>query len=302
MTKEELNNTKIWFGYDAELRDKIFAKIKSFGIGDNWKNSSDAPGDIGAYYIYGSCLQKSDQDKGYFNRHQNKEILPPQLLGEDKWIPKVGDWVILVKNEKVKNEALNYSSHLITNIPYQVIFSNKGRVGGEEIDLIKLKQCPHNYGIPLEKFRPCNPDEIPQTEVEYVEAFGHYTLTNGKIYPVIRTNKKWHRIINDKGFEDGYNLNHVKPSTRQAYEAQQKKQYKEIPIKVTIEWNDEEVNKCSTINQKQNEYKNQTIEVCGPDFTIGRSDQIRGKGFDYPESEITVGSGYLPNKARSIEC
>jgi len=150
--------------------------------------------------------------------------------------------------------------------------------------------------------------EIPQEEVEYWEMIENsgwdkeYAI-KGKIYPARESPPfsmhSWKLVL-------GSFSHYFKPSTRQAYEAQQsvttKKRSLIDDIYNLAPSTQQKVNNVSQINNNQNEHKAKTIEVCGSDISIGRSDQIRGKGLDYSEGEITVGSGYRTNQGRSIQC
>lgn len=117
--------------------------------------------------------------------------------------------------------------------------------------------------IPISVISKFCPKEIPQEEVEYVECIlnkspiNNYEYTIGKIY-------NWPKPFNDKGREDTEIftlevwLKWFKPSTREAYEAQQTGKRRTLMDDV----NDilspiEKVNKCSTINTNQNECKNE---------------------------------------------
>jgi hypothetical protein len=210
------------------------------------------------------------------------------------------------------------------------------------------------WATTFEHLRPARPDEIPQEEVEYWEYIkkenGHSYGIYGRVYKKIEKDVFVCNLRCDE-YTAGTELfisnkEYLKPSTREAYEAQEKYHDKDyeyvecivnesctnrvfkvggryVPSEKGAEWFvyegkqysfkgdklafkrvsvDYKLTNVSQLNKNENEYSKKTIEVCGSNFSIGRSDQIRGKGIDYSEVEVTIGGRYSTNKGRSIEC
>lgn len=220
MTKEELKNTKIWFGEDKILRDRIFEKLKNTEIiHSHWKNSTDCSGgdDLRAYIIDGGlflCMSSSIHTNSDFHDYPGKkEITPSQLLGEtEAWEPKENDWVV----------GWHATGTKYSQISWQVghVRSGYGRFSNERYVVPKNDS---QYATGIENIRLARPEEIPQEEVEYVECIQSYDgFSVGKIYPTKPNIKDDNGEIRGGIFNIRTSWNEVfKPSTREAYEAQQ---------------------------------------------------------------------------------
>lgn len=290
MTKEELNGTKVWCETN-EISEKV--QIKLFSLGILWANTEDKVQKYKGIIIRDYLTE--DSFKSSFDKHNHKEITPSQLLGEtEEWKPKVGDWVVSL------NSSASYKEGEVCQI---------GHMNGDCI----VKRGDAGSSKHKKYFRPARPEEIPQEEVEYVVCVKEHTVsgfTNGKIYKLINNmpqpydSGKENTAVKYKSttWPDTF-----KPSTREAYEAQQKGQWKveNVKINVSIEYPDKEVNKCSTINTNQNECKNEkpkSIKVSGSNFSIGRSSQSGATGLRCDQSKVAIGNGSRTNTPRSIKC
>lgn len=291
MTKEELlEKAKI----DYPVGTKFIPTLRAGSITET---------SSGCFVWDSSRIEDSESGYGIYQPDTGKwaEI----ISRPEPWEPKVGEWVILESGYHT----------LIIGRAYKVIGEK------DSIDCVLVDHDgDKSYLQPfIHMLRKALPHEIPVEEVEY-RAYGiryRSGFTEGKIYKGV-VKGRYFVTIDDNGIETSCVLTVPEkefiPSTRQAYEAQEAglatdkvclfgkndTSISDDPEIIKITFN--VVNNVSQINQKQNEYSKKTIEVCGFDITIGRSDQIRGKSIDYPESEITIGSGYRTDKGRSIEC
>lgn len=196
----------------------------------------------------------------YYNGKWAEIIEHSQLLGEtEEWEPKVGDWVYA--------EGKGYYNDDYRSGKYIPLFK-VAEISKQSSDNYLRPQEGLSTGVPEKFCRPARPEEIPQEEVEYVECI-ETTLVNcgaekGVIYQVIKGGygvngkeiiaKGGGRICDLKSPIANINF---KPSTREAYEAQQRKQECDCfdgCIKC------KNVNKCSTINTNQNG-KNESCET-----------------------------------------
>lgn len=246
MTKEELKGTKIWFGEDKVLRNKIFNKLTEIGIVTKyWRTGPDYNPDAFFYVIQQQDLlwTSGDQEEEY-KKGKYKEITPSQLLGETEEKFKIGKcykWYQKNHESHHYGKVLKVEGDFVTMSPW---ISNCTRYYGDgTFDIEKSIEITE---IPISVISKFCPEEIPQEEVEFVECidWSGPSYSNGKIYPV---NKNGEIQDNHNSFDNivtihnrPNNRTQFKPSTREAYEAQQSK-----------------VNKCSTINKQENEYKNE---------------------------------------------
>jgi hypothetical protein len=206
----------------------------------------------------------------------------------EKWEPKVGDWVVITSNSGPVNKKGDIGK--ITT-PKQKdnsfrVDCGKGNTSNWESDT----SC-----------RPALPHEIPQEEVEYWEFIadnGGAFFTKGKIYKAINTKdiETVGNFIDNYGNENGYtgaNKEKFKPSTRQAYEAQQRV---EFAINVT----NEVINNVSQINQSKNEKTKcntkitiQDLISCGQDYSFPTGKRRTG-------AKIQLEGCVLPSKSRPV--
>jgi hypothetical protein len=240
MTKEELNGTKVWCETN-EISEKV--QIKLFSLGILWANTEDKVQKYKGIIIRDYLTE--DSFKSSFDKHNHKEITPSQLLGETECHKfKIGDIVRRKKGSGPNNMIGELTPFTIEG------FRSDGWI-------------LHDRGY----HRPDYLEIVPQEEVEYWECIKDpwpYKILG--LTCKIKDKKAQSVICNVNGtYEAGtqlfvsLDLIHFKPSTREAYEAQQKGQWKveNVKINVSIEYPDKEVNKCSTINTNQNECKNE---------------------------------------------
>ncbi len=76
LKKEDLYNTKIWFGNNAELRDKVFNHLKSIGLMEGW---DDCNTNAYCYFIYPERVSWLNARDLYICS-TFKEIMPQELL------------------------------------------------------------------------------------------------------------------------------------------------------------------------------------------------------------------------------
>lgn len=296
-SKEQLRDRKIVINRNEDLGNKILDKLLLLGCtaaSDCGFKAVDHLYINNNFVVYKYSETKADAE----------EITPSQLLGEtEEWEPKAGEWVVITGEGHSKNNHYfpKGEAFMVLSFERTTVDTNVRVVSGSNPKV--MGECTD-----LKSVRPARPEEIPQEEVEYVECLNdHYgQFTKGKIYQLQAKKEdgygRYNVTMDDKGSTtNGWGKTNFKPSTREAYEAQERRQECDCfdgCIKC------KEVNKCSTINTNQNECKNESksIEVRGSNISVGRSDQIRGKSFNGPESEITVGSRYRTDKGRSIEC
>jgi hypothetical protein len=199
----------------------------------------------------------------------------------EKWEPKTGDWFYVTKTDTSKHLKQGDVRRVIENplhLKYGTVYFEQGA------------------NIELTRIRLALPHEIPQEEeVEYwelLEGFdGHHT---GEIFhtknPLPNYEfwnwKSWSEILSKQP-------KYFKPSTRQAYEAQQRV---EFAIKVT----NEVINNVSQINQSKNEKTKcntkitiQDLISCGEDYSFPTGKRRTG-------AKIQLEGCVLPSKSRPI--
>lgn len=242
----------------------------------------------------------------YHTRNGSTEITFDQfkrlVLGEtEEWKPKVGDWVKIINtgfnvSGNRLHEVKKIAEFNIRNSMWYVVFENGSKGHGTYYE---------NAGDYLLKcLCPARPEEIPQEEVEFVECVGNKgkstcllcsDLLIGKIYSTKdktpwRSLGSWNEVLGDSCYGKNF-----RPSTREAYEAQQ-----EAVVNITMDGKvigrmkniKQEVNKCSTINTNQNEYKNEKVILRRKTYTVPRGKRKTG-------SKVQAKRLLSPSKSRS---
>jgi hypothetical protein len=262
MTKEELlEKAKRDYPVGTKFKSMIYDTINSVVYGKTiWYDQYVA---VDGNYVFDSTTNKWAEI-----------VSRPE---PEKWEPKAGDWVVSLENrDDYRKVGDVFKIHSL----------------GVSCDVIYYS--PHTNGS-KDSFRPALPHEIPQEEVEYWELLeGFDSHHTGEIFhtknPLPNYEfwnwKSWSEILSKQP-------KYFKPSTRQAYEAQQRV---EFAIKVT----NEVINNVSQINQSKNEKTKcntkitiQDLISCGEDYSFPTGKRRTG-------AKIQLEGCVLPSKSRPI--
>lgn len=235
MTKEELKNTKIWFGDDKDLKKRIFdCVINIINNSKEWGAMRDPiNGNPNKYWVFDSSIGMYGYDGtgiDNFKSNSAKEILPSQLLGDGI----IGKIILMEKSDKIPQTEVEYveckinDKYRIKGVIYKVL--TRTIEGGLDTIITNIKVCDYHPGTTLYvtyedyNFKPSTREAY---EAQLIEANQEAICS----------------LCSDRYF-NGY----ANSGPHNLCEGRRCKEASED----WLEEQNEEVNKCSTINQKEN--------------------------------------------------
>lgn len=233
-TKEAYENQQLMNKHNLEERNLIGRYVKRISY-DNYSSYKivkigeydKIDREDGEWYYLSSfgCIEK----KFIFSEFELMPIGFNPEVQEEKWIPKVGDWVVVEDNKSysINGKLVGQISRFKSENDYWV--NNGKNLSNDWRGDIEL--CCDGY-----PFRKCLPHEIPNNQPKVNDSNTQYweckssdtpSFTIGKIYK-LNTGKTINDLgafTDNQGFENGFgangrNLSYFKPSTEAAYNAQ----------------------------------------------------------------------------------